>query len=470
MFEPVTLPFWLLLLIGLLAAWAFLDRLLVPGVRWYFRRKANRVIDEINKRLDLELPPLKLAKRRVLIDRLVYDPKVLEAVDEWCAENKALRDVGIERARRYAREIVPNFNAYLYFRFGNWIAKRLVRWLYRIRMGYADEQAFRNVDPKSSVVFVMNHRSNMDYILVAYLALNRVALSYAVGEWARVWPLQQVIRSMGAYFVRRGGGNELYRRVLERYVSLAVEGGIAQALFPEGGLSRDGSLRQPKLGLLDYMLRDFDPDGERDILFIPVGINYDRVLEDRTLLLDRDSGERRSGMAALRTTFGFIGRQVMLMLRGNWFRFGYACANFGTPISMKDYLASHDIRLRELDREQRFSVVQSLADDLMQSIGKLVPALPVSLACRVVLDADGPLDRLSLMTRMQELMDEIEAAGGHVYIPRQDRDYAVDVGLRMLLLRRVLVEEDGLYAIAPGERTLLEYYAAALDHIETGKA
>ena len=53
------------------------------------------------------------------------------------------------------------------------------------------------------MVFVVNHRSNMDYVLVAYLAAERTALSYAVGEWAQVWPLQTLIRSMGAYFIRR---------------------------------------------------------------------------------------------------------------------------------------------------------------------------------------------------------------------------------------------------------------------------
>jgi len=130
----------------------------------------------------------------------------------------------------------------------------------------------------------MNHRSNMDYILATYLAAERTALSYAVGEWARIWPLQQLIRAMGGYFVRRNSGEPLYRRVLEVYVQMAADGGVPQAIFPEGRLSRDGVLGPPKLGLLGYLVRGFNPNTERDIVFIPVGINYDRVLEDRSLL------------------------------------------------------------------------------------------------------------------------------------------------------------------------------------------
>ena len=37
----------------------------------------------------------------------------------------------------------------------------------------------------------------------------------------------------------------------------------------------------------------------------------------------------------------------------------------------------------------------------------------------------------------------LDARGAHVYIPRQDHDYMIEVGLRMLTLRHVVVERDG---------------------------
>jgi glycerol-3-phosphate O-acyltransferase len=85
------------------------------------------------------------------------------------------------------------------------------------------------------VVFVMNHRSNMDYVLVSFLAAERVALSYAVGEWARIWPLQGLIRAMGAYFVRRNSGDPLYRMVLQRYVQMATEAACRRRCTPRAG-------------------------------------------------------------------------------------------------------------------------------------------------------------------------------------------------------------------------------------------
>lgn len=469
--EPVTVPLWLFLPIAAFALWSLLDRLLIPSGRWFLRRRLNRLIDRVNRRLDVEIKPFQLTKRQVLIDRLVYDPQVVAAANDYARANNMPREAAMTEVHRYAREIVPTFNAYVYFRVGYSIARTVARFLYRVRLGFADERTLGGVPPNTAVVFVMNHRSNMDYVLVAFLAAERTALSYAVGEWARIWPLQQLIRSMGAYFVRRNSNNPIYRRVLERYVHMATEAGVAQAMYPEGGLSRDGRLREPKLGLFDYMLKSFDPKGGNDIVFVPVALNYDRVLEDRTLLrsLEGDA-PRRSAWFAARTALAFWFSQIGLMLRGRWFRFGYACVNFGGLISARDWLAQHAAQtggdLRGLDKDQRFEIVGRLAHDVMGEIARLVPVLPVSLITTVLLEADGPLDELELKGRVSDLMTHLEAKGAKLYVPRGDRDYAFHVGLRMLVLRRLVDEsEEGLFVAVAAERSLLAYYANAVAHL-----
>jgi glycerol-3-phosphate O-acyltransferase len=475
MSEPVTVPLWLFAAIVAFALWSLLDRLLIPSGRWFLRRRLNRLIDRVNRGLAVEIKPFQLTKRQVLIDRLTYDPQVVAAANEHARIDSVPREVAMAEVRRYAREIVPTFNAYIYFRVGYTIARTVARFLYRVRLGYADERTLAGVPANTTVVFVMNHRSNMDYVLVAFLAAERTALSYAVGEWARIWPLQQLIRSMGAYFVRRNSNSPVYRRVLERYVHMATEAGVAQAMYPEGGLSRDGRLREPKLGLFDYMLKSFDPKGDHDIAFVPVALNYDRVLEDRTLLrsLDREA-PRRSVWFATRTALRFWFAQLGLMLRGQWFRFGYACVNFGGIVSARDWLAAHGGPngepgggdLRGLDKEQRFEVVGRLAADVMAEIARLIPVLPVSLIATVLLEADGPLDELELKVRASDLMAQLEAGGAKLYLPRGDRDYAFHVGLRMLALRRLIEETgEGLFVAVATERPLLAYYANAIAHL-----
>ncbi|MGH8764623.1 MAG: 1-acyl-sn-glycerol-3-phosphate acyltransferase, partial [Burkholderiales bacterium] len=284
----VTVPMWLAVLGGVLAAWAAYDKLLMPALRWFVAGRANVVLDEVSTRLRIGVRPFQRTRRQVLIHRLTGDPKVQAAAEQFARERKIPIAAALEAVDKYAREIVPAFNAYLYFRVGYWIGRKVAQGLYRVRLGFVDTEALKKVPENATVVFVMNHRSNMDYILAGYLAADKAALSYAVGEWAHMWPLSALIRSMGAYFVRRNSKDDLYRRVLERYIAMATQAGVPQAVFPEGGLTRDGLMREPKLGVVDYMLRGFWLDGERDLVFVPLGLNYDRVLEDRTLLL---SGE-----------------------------------------------------------------------------------------------------------------------------------------------------------------------------------
>ena len=462
------MPTWLAAAVVLLAAWALLDRLLVPGVRWFLRRRVERALEEVNQRLQLRIQPFKLTKRRVLIDRLVYDRQVVATAEETSSEEGAPREVVMARVERYADEIVPAFNAYLYFRFGYWLGRNVARTLYRVRVGVADPKALMSVDRDATVVFVMNHRSNMDYVLVSYLAAERTALSYAVGEWARIWPLETLIRSMGAYFVRRRSRNALYRKVLERYVGMASREGVTQAVYPEGGLSRDGRLQPPKLGLLDYMLRGFDREAHRDIVFVPVGINYDRVLEDRTLLLDTldDAADRPGALAALGTTLTFIGNNIGLWLSGRWHRFGYACVNFGVPTSARRFLEDRDLDLRTESRAERFARIAELADELMCSVGAVVPVTPVALVATALVENEGrSLSELELKGEVQGLIERLEEADAMVYIPRQDRDYAIGFGLQALAKRHLVVETDGLYGLNPDERPVIAYYANSIAHL-----
>ena len=452
--ETLSVPLWLALPAALLAAWAAYDKLVMPALRWMLSRPANQVIDELSTRLTIGIRPFQRTRRQALIHRLITDPKVLQGAERYASEHRAPLPQVLKQVERYAREIVPAFNAYFYFRVGYWLGRKLAQSLYRVRLGYIDTAGISAIDPNATVVFVMNHRSNMDYVLAGYLAAEQTTLSYAVGEWARLWPLSALIRAMGAYFVRRNSADELYRRVLERYIAMATEAGVPQAVFPEGGLSRDGRMREPRLGVLDYMLRGFRADGERDLVFVPLGINYDRVLEDRTLLSTESKGAARTAWGTLR----FLAHNLKLMARSEWHRFGYACVNFGTPVSMRAY----GVDFHRLPAQERKLAVARLGGELMHAVGRVVPVVPVALIAHVFLE-QGALTELDLKAETRRLLQRLESA--HVYIPRRDLDYALTVGLRMLRLRRLVEERDGLLSPREEELPLLRYYANSIAHL-----
>ncbi|HVH14023.1 MAG TPA: hypothetical protein VM759_13265, partial [Longimicrobium sp.] len=135
----VILPVWLVVVLSGLAVVAVLDRLMVPGVRWFIRQRTLRVLEEVNRALPIEIQPFRLARRQVMVDRLMSDARVVQAVGEHAREHGVPLEVATARAESYAREIVPVFNAYLYFRLGYAVARRVARLLYRVRLGWSDE-------------------------------------------------------------------------------------------------------------------------------------------------------------------------------------------------------------------------------------------------------------------------------------------------------------------------------------------
>lgn len=445
MFRTVELPFWLFLLIIAFALMAFFSHFLFPSVRWFFRRRMEGVVARLNSRLDRPIQPFKLMERHDMIIRLAHDPKVAEAIAEESAATGEPQTVVLERVRRYAREIVPAFSARFYFTWGIRIARWFARLLYKVHL---DDRKLGEIDPTATVVFVMNHRSNMDYVLVTYLAAQRSALSYAVGEWARVWPLSWLIRTMGAYFIRRRSDRPLYRRVLSRYVQMATAEGVTQAIFPEGGLSLDGRTAPARMGILSYIVQGERPEG-RDVVFVPVALNYDRIVEDRVLVEAHRAGVRRF-RAPIGAIIAFIWRHVWRAILGRFRSFGTAIVRFGEPVSLAAFAKG-----REGD------LTADLAQHLMAEVTRNIPVLPVPLVA-AAWGPEGVTDRAALIERTKALAARFDAAGAAVMLPEGGAQAAVDLALAIFGLRKFVTRNGDGLRLDEDKRPILDFYAASI--------
>ena len=448
MTQTVSMPIWVFVLILLFAGVTFASHFLFPSVRWFFRKRAERVIAKVNKRLQRPIEPFKLARRYDMIPRLIYDPQVTQAIVEHARKEKIPENVAFEKARRYAREIVPSFSATAYFGFGIRLARWLSKSLYRIKLGTFDRKRLEKIDPDAAVVFVINHRSNMDYVLVTYLAANAGALSYAVGEWARVWPLSAVIRAMGAYFIRRRSRGALYRKVLARYVQMATRGGVSQAVFPEGGLSLNGLLAPPRMGLLNYIVEDFDP-AIREVIFVPVAINYDRVLEDTILIKADHSGTRRFSPSLL-SVFKRVGRHILLRITRQFRGFGTASVSFGEPLELSKYHSEGDTDL-----------TTAIAEELMQRIANVTPVLGVPLVARHILSSE-PIAIPDLETAVARSVAFLKERD--LPCPRRNPQEIVRDAISRLSARKLVKESDDGIHVTPLGQPVLAFYANSISH------
>ncbi|MFX0541676.1 1-acyl-sn-glycerol-3-phosphate acyltransferase [Roseovarius sp. S4756] len=448
MTSTVDMPLWALLLLIAFAAVTFASHFLFPSVRWFFRRRLERAVAKLNTRLHRPIEPFKLARRHDMILRLIYDPDVTQAIVDYAARNNVREDVAFEQARRYAREIVPSFSAFAYFSFGTRVANWLANLLYDVKTGPDNSEIIHGIEHDATLIFIMNHRSNMDYVLVTTLAAQASALSYAVGEWARVWPLSRLIKAMGAYFIRRRSRGGLYRTVLARYVQMATTGGVTQAIFPEGGLTLDGRVRPAKLGLLSYVVEGWKPGG-RDVVFVPVAINYDRVLEDRILIDAAARGDRRFA-ASKRAVIRSAARIMWQRLRGRFTRYGTAAVVFAPPVRLSEYGATPQL--------------EDLGRDLMDRIEAAMPLLCVPMVSRALLHRRAPMDAAALAVAAREVL----RIGGADMPLIDDIDAEVARACAALAARGAIRKGTGGWTVTESGTPLLAFYAASIAHLLPG--
>lgn len=461
------------------------------------RRRLERMTVRALRRFRVRLNRWKLSPKNEIRERLMRDEQVVAAIVEHARESGCKLGEAEARAEHYIDEIAPSFQAFWYYVFGHLVAGLVLNLVYRLEL----EDPASKVDPKlhqdKAVVYLANHRSNADYVLLSYALTGQVALSYAVGEWARVWPLETLFKAFGSYFIRRGFREELYHVVLRRYVQLITGRGITQGVFIEGGLSRDGALRPAKVGMLDYMTQalteaDFSKD---DIVFVPVGLNYDRVLEDRPLtnehlraLRKREAelaedgetaksaeekpAEARKGRGALWRRRAAMARRSWKVLLGNVFKYwsrrlrkhGVAAVSYGQPISFKDWQASRGRDVLTMERGERLAEIAIFGEEVLDRVGKVIPATPVTLLCAAFEECglDGPVAEQSLREAILRRLIAGESSGGSRAPVDLDREKALSWGRQLLSLRGLIIDRDDELEVVPEARVLVQYYASSL--------
>ena len=119
--STVSIPTWVFLLLLAAASYAVVMSILFPGARWFLRRRLNRAVDRINASLQIEIRPLQRTKRQVLIDQLMFDQEILALIEAQSEQDDIPREVLQDKVKSYAREIVPSFNAYVYYQVFYWL-------------------------------------------------------------------------------------------------------------------------------------------------------------------------------------------------------------------------------------------------------------------------------------------------------------------------------------------------------------
>ncbi|MBB4866418.1 glycerol-3-phosphate O-acyltransferase [Pseudomonas nitritireducens] len=323
-----------------------------------------------------------LSHRRTLVKGLLRAPLVRQAIQEECETQKISQDKAETLALRYANEIAADVS-YPVIRFLEVTLTWFWNKLYEgVKVNHIER--VQEVAQGHEIVYVPCHRSHIDYLLLSYL-LFRNGLTpphIAAGINLNMPVVGSILRRGGAFFMRRSfKGNQLYTAVFNEYLHTLFSRGFSTEYFVEGGRSRTGRMLHPRTGMLAITLRSFLRDSRRPIVFVPVYIGYERVLEGRTYL-----GELRGAEKKKESIFDIF--KVVGALRQ---RFGQVWVNFGEPIHLDKFLDQQqpDWRQQELGPEYRpawlSETTNHLARDVARHLNDAAAINPVNLVALALL-------------------------------------------------------------------------------------
>ena len=486
--------------------------LIYEAVRAIVKVKIVRRLDRSVKRYisthHIKLDKFKFMNKFIIKQELLSDTEIHEAMLEHARDhNVRIQDVE-DRVEEYIEEIVPFFNLLSYYKIGWWIANTFLNIIYEVVIDHENAEKLKKIPEHNAVVFVMNHRSNVDYVLVAYMLAKNISISYAVGEWARVWPLEYIFKSFGAYFLRRRFREKLYHLVLEKYIQLISLQGVTQGIFIEGGLTRDGRFRDTKVGVIDYIMKiKNNPEFHGDIVFVPVGINYDWVLEDRVLIDEWKKNREKSGFRdniASMARLLFKGPYLVVvnsirLMTGKLKQHGYASVSFGDPVSVSEFLKKGRGNFFKLNRRDRLAAVKNFADTLLDRIGDTIPVTPLCLASQAIIRMESVSfpknDLVRMIARLkarlkidhrrivvgrafQSTLKGFQSLGKEKpqrkkelvsfeeeFLDMNEAKKMADVALDILIRRRIVRIKNGTIFLNTAKEPYIRYYANSLDHL-----
>jgi len=314
-------------------------------------------------------PPIR--PRKWFIDRVLTDQVFQKTLCEIAAKLKRPADDLRDLARIYMKEIAADIN-FTYVEF--WVI--ITRWAFN---SFYDGIIFneeglshaKQLYAKAPVIFVPNHKSHMDYLLLSnifyqnYMTIPHVA----AGINLSFWPLGHLFRGGGAYFIKRSfGNNQLYRATVETYLRILLEEGYSHEFFIEGGRSRTGKLSSPRYGMISMFLKTITSGAIPDLHFIPVSFTYDRVIEQKSYQEELAGGaKKKERPTQLLRLVKYLKRQKL--------RYGKIYVNFGTPISFQETVRQKGIK----------RIVETIADDICDEINRNIVVTPQSIVAATLL-------------------------------------------------------------------------------------
>ena len=336
----------------------------------------------------------------VVRERIEGSPAFRRAVEAQAAADGRSVDEVTKEARGCLKEMVAAESATAneaWTRLGAWLSRA-----YEISALEEDLDRLRHLDQSETLVFLPNHRSYLDpFVLRMVLESAGFPQNYVLGgSNLSFFPLGTLGQHTGTVFIRRQFKDApLYKAMLGVYLGHLVEEGANLEWYIEGGRTRTGKLRPPRMGILSYLLDAFAASEVEDMTFVPVSIIYDQQHEVGAIADEESGGTKKP--ESIKWAFRYAKAQGT--------RRGKAHVRFAEPFSLQSCLeelhvvrGSGDVR----------AAVPKVAFEVANRINQVTPVTPAAFATLVLLDSpDRAMTEQAMRERALPLAEYMGARG-----------------------------------------------------------
>ena len=333
---------------------------------------------QLNRHRQSITGPIRKSKEE-LKESILTNERFQKFMDSY-AENREfpIREVH-RKADAYLEEIAANYKpAFIK------IASVLVGWLIRtmfdgVTTNHSVLNKVKNMSLKGPLILIPCHKSHIDYLILSYLLYhnNMPVPHVAAGKNLSFWPMGPLFRSGGAFFLRRSfRGAVLYSKVFAEYIHKLLEEGYNIEQFIEGGRSRTGKLLMPKLGLLSILLNAYKNSACDDMIFVPIYVGYDRILEETSYLHELEGGQKQP-------------ENLLQVIRARKFlkkRCGKIYIKFHDPISINELLQQNGRSLADMKSKEQNAMIRNLGYKVINAINRVSVVTPHALAASAILN------------------------------------------------------------------------------------
>ncbi len=409
-------------------------------------------------------PPPKSVDR--LIDEALRDRTLNRSLQDYAAEAQRRMEQVVAEARRAIESIAARPSATVVG-----LAAPVLHWVFnRIYDGIDVDEAGLERAMKSAarapIALCPSHKSHVDYLVMSYVLWNRgysVPL-VAAGSNLSFFPLGPFFRRGGAFFLRRSfRGDKVYAAAFRAYIKRLVHEGMHQEFFLEGGRSRTGKLLTPKLGILSWEVDAVLEGASNDIHFIPVSIDYEKVVESSSYSAELAGAEKKpEDIRALLS--------APKVLRSNY---GRIHLRFDEPISLLEFIQARGLSPTEITEGQKKALVRALGNRIIYGISRVSTLTPHALVSAALLSHRGRgapagelTERIAMLRRIAEeegspISPLLRGAPASPTMAGPIQD-AMSLLIEGESVRIEEVKGEPIYVLAEEQRSHLSYYKNSL--------